>query len=81
MNQWEPIDYTDALELFTGRFINLDVKRYATSRLETASDDVLFYLISLIFFNYFNLLKNKIIIIIIIIIIISNNNNNNKSRK
>jgi phosphatidylinositol 3-kinase len=40
MNQWEPIDLEDALELLSGPFARFPgVRAFAVNRLETASDD------------------------------------------
>eukprot|EP01135_Chromosphaera_perkinsii_P000665 Nk52_evm32s147 gene=Nk52_evmTU32s147 len=46
---WEAIDVDDALELLSGSFTNVNVRKYAVSRLEKADDEeLLLYLLQLV---------------------------------
>lgn len=40
MNEWQPMDIEDALELFSPFFTNPMVRKYAVCRLKSATDDV-----------------------------------------
>jgi phosphatidylinositol 3-kinase len=41
MQKWSLIDVDDALELLSKQFTNVDVRKYAVSRLREANDEVI----------------------------------------
>ena len=40
LEEWNPVDVEDALELLSSQFTNRAVRQYAVSRLKEANDDV-----------------------------------------